>query len=100
MAALQARWRIYGLVRPWEKASNDRSIMRPEPTISKKSFRGDKIQPWHAVAPWALPRSQKKDRPPLLAATNKCLAQSNKSRTGGKATKRRTRARSVIGNRM
>ena len=26
-----------------------------------------------------------------MAATNKCLAQSNKSRTGGKATKRRNR---------
>jgi hypothetical protein len=35
-----------------------------------------------------------------MAATNKCLAHSNKSRTGGKATKKRNRARSVVGNRM
>src|SRR5207247_9440864 len=35
-----------------------------------------------------------------MAATDKCLAHSNKSRTGGKATKKRNRARSVVGNRM
>src|SRR5262249_46584941 len=29
--------------------------------------------------------------PHTMAATNKCLAESNKSRTGGKATKKRTR---------
>ena len=31
--------------------------------------------------------------PPTMAATNKCLAQSNKSRTGGEATKERIRQR-------
>ena len=30
---------------------------------------------------------------PTMAATNKCLAQSNKSRTGGEATKERIRQR-------